>query len=72
MQCTRLYLDQAKWFKKHQSQLPPRVLDYYKKNEDTAGGRALNSDLINGLVMRDGDGMYGFDLANPYVEDRRL
>ena len=63
---------QARWFKAHERELAPRVREYYLANESSPGGRQLNSDLVNGIVMRDENGYYSFDLGNPYVEDRRL
>ena len=62
-------VSQADWLRTHKNDLPPTILEVYKHNESTAGGRAKNTDLINSSVVRDGDGYYSWDLANPHVSE---
>jgi hypothetical protein len=62
-------LCQAQWFRAHKAQLPDAIVQYFEHNEKTAGGRQLNTDLVNSIVMRSATGSYSFDLSNPYIEE---
>ena len=57
----------ALFMKKHFDELPESVQKFWHENNGKPGGQQKCTDMVNGLVRKDGIAKYAFDLSNPSV-----